>query len=82
MRPTSYALHIRPLFTDTDVAHMRPGGIDLSAHADVKANSATILTRVGGGPGVGLMPPRSTTGPWPEEWIALFRRWIGEGCPP
>ena len=82
MRATSYALHIRPMFTETDVAHMRGAGIDLASYDDVKTKAATILKRLKGGPGLRQMPPQTATGPWPDEWIALFERWTTEGCPP
>jgi len=81
MRATSYSLHIRPLFTAIDIEHMKAAGLDLSVHDDVRANADAILRRLKGGAGVRQMPPASTTGPWPEEWIALFERWTSEGCP-
>jgi hypothetical protein len=80
MRKASFALHIRPLFTETDVAHMQKGGLDLSSYDDVKSHANSILTRLKGGPGISQMPPASTTGPWPDEWVALFQRWVSEGC--
>ena len=27
----------------------------------------------------GSMPPDSEHGPWPDEWVALFERWVKEG---
>ena len=80
-RPTSFKLHIRPLFRDDpDVAHMKPLGVDLSSFADVRDNSTEILGRLKGTSGP-RMPPTSADGPWPDEWIALFERWIHEGHP-
>jgi hypothetical protein len=78
-RPTSYRLHIRPLFTPTDIDHMNRLGLDLASHDDVKNNSGAILDRLrdAGNP----MPPTADGGPWPDEWIALFERWIVEGHP-
>ena len=81
MRPTSFALHIRPLFTEIDVQHMHRLGVDLASFTEVSSRSAVILAHLEGIGGSALMPPASTTGPWPEEWISLFRRWIAEGCP-
>jgi hypothetical protein len=81
MRPVSFELHIRPLFRDDpDIDHMT-GFFDLRMHADVKANAQPILTRLKH-PGKRMMPPPADGGPWPEEWIALFERWIAEGCQP
>ena len=78
MRTTSYALHIRPLFRQVDIDHMAAFGVNLAAHEDVRANAATILTRLQDPSKP--MPPVVDNGPWPEEWIALFDRWIKEGC--
>jgi hypothetical protein len=79
-RPTSFALHIRPLFRDQDISHM-DFVFDLSAYADVRDNSQGILDRLRGQSG-DLMPPADDGGPWPDEWITLFERWMNEGCPP
>jgi hypothetical protein len=81
-RPTSFKLHIRPLFRDLDVEHMAglgPFSIDLTQHAVVKAKAKKILTRLKNEQDP--MPPVSDDGPWPDEWIALFERWIAEGHP-
>ena len=26
--------------------------------------------------------PADASKPWPDEWIALFKRWVAEGCNP
>lgn len=77
-RPTSFAMHIRPLMRDIDIQSMSPF-FDLSKHADVKANSAKILKRLKGEGN--RMPPDDFDGPWRDEWIRLFARWIDEGHP-
>ena len=59
---------------------MRPLGLDLSSYDDVKDRSADILERLEARDG-SMMPPKASDGPWPDEWIALFRRWIDEGHP-
>ena len=28
-----------------------------------------------------IMPPKKFGGPWPEEWVLLYDRWVDEGCP-
>jgi hypothetical protein len=78
-RPTSFQLHIKPLFTATDIAHMGKRGLNLASYDDVKNNSSDILDRLkdAGSP----MPPVADGGPWPDEWISLFERWIVEGHP-
>ncbi len=82
-RPTSFALHIRPLFSAGDIAGMS-GIIDLTSYAEVKAASAAIVERIKKpADSPALMPPAppTGTGPWPQEWIALFERWVAEGHP-
>jgi hypothetical protein len=81
-RPTSFKLHIRPLFRDIDVQHMAnvgPFSLDLTNQAEVAARAQQILARLKNAEDP--MPPIRTDGPWPEEWIALFERWIAEGHP-
>jgi hypothetical protein len=63
---------IQPLFTPTDVAHMKPRGYDLSDYDAVKAKSADILAAVKNQ----VMPPGN---PWPSAWVQLFQNWINGG---
>lgn len=79
-RPTSYVLHIKPLFRPLDIEHMDGFGIDLGTYEGVKENAPQILTRLRSDNEP--MPPVASDGPWPDEWIALFARWIAEGYPP
>lgn len=72
-RPTSYALHLRPLFTDQQRQCMI-GYFDLWDPADVQANAAGIHARLSD-----RSMPADASGPWPDEWISLFKRWIDEG---
>jgi hypothetical protein len=70
------------MFRDLDVQHMGhvgPSSIDLTNYDAVKAKAATILTKLKDSDDP--MPPTDDGGPWPEEWIALFERWIAEGTP-
>lgn len=76
-RPTSYALHIKPLFRPIDIEHMDSFGVDLGTYEGVKANADKILKSVSGKDV--FMPPATDGGPWPDEWIAMFERWIAEG---
>lgn len=64
---------IRSLFRDKDVESMS-FVLDLSAYADVRVNADRIVAAVAGG----TMP---CDGRWPEERVALFRRWMDAGCP-
>jgi hypothetical protein len=72
-RPASYALHIRPLFTKKQVDCMA-FMFQLDAYEDVKSNAESIYARL-----ADHSMPMDETRPWPDEWIALFRRWIDEG---
>jgi len=77
-RPTSFKLYIRPMFSEMDVKHMS-GAFDLSNYNDVVTHATDILNRLKGigGP---VMPPKPE-GPWPDEWIELFARWVEEKHP-
>lgn len=73
MRTPRFELHIRPMFRLTDREHML-FAFDLSDYDAVAANADDILERLGAD-----MPPPGASGPWPEEWIELFKRWIDSG---
>ena len=70
----SFAIDIGVLFRALDVASMR-WALDLSRYEDVKARAEEIYRRLA----EGTMP---CDGRWPAERLALFRRWIDEGCKP
>jgi len=72
--PTSFAKDIRPLFRAKDINSMKKA-FDLSSYDDVRAHADAILGRVA----AGSMP---CDGPWPEEQVNLFRRWVEEGMQP
>ncbi|MFJ1709000.1 hypothetical protein [Kitasatospora sp. NPDC088346] len=69
MRTPVFELHIRPMFRAIDKAHME-FAFDLRDYDDVVANADAILAQLQKD-----MPPPETGGPWPEEWVTLFRRW-------
>ena len=48
---------------------------DLSDYDDVRAHADAILGKVS----AGAMP---CDGPWPQDKVDLFRRWIEEGLKP
>ncbi len=79
---TSYAKDIYPLFTDLDVKGMI-WDFNLRSYDDVKANADAIYARIRGigGPAMPPPPPKGD-GPWSQERIDLFGRWVNEGCPP
>jgi len=70
----SFAHDVRPLFRDEDVDAMS-FAFDLREYEDVKAHAEAIYERLD----AGTMP---CDGAWPEDQVALFRRWVDEGCPP
>jgi hypothetical protein len=72
----SFAKDIRPLFRDTpDVDSMKKYGLDLSSCADVIAKADEIHATLANG----RMPCDK---PWPDESVALFKRWMDEGMNP
>jgi hypothetical protein len=75
---TSFATDIRPLFRQIDIDHMS-FFCDLSKYEDVRDNAQGILDRLKGlgGP---RMPPATSGGPWSADKIALFQKWIDDGC--
>lgn len=75
----SFERDIRPMFTQLDVDHMKPLGLDLSAYADVKASSDAIYSVVSYG---SMPPPKSGEARWSTEMCDRFKRWIDQGCPP
>jgi hypothetical protein len=78
----SFARDIRPLFTDEDVDHMKPHGLDLSDYESVKGHKDVILDRVSRAPGTfGIMPPPPRD-PWTQAQVQLFRDWIDGGTQP
>jgi tyrosinase len=74
----SFAKDIRPLFTDTDVAHMKPAGMDLSNRDDVQLHADAIYRAVSDG----AMPPPGSGKTWTADMCERFKRWQNEGCPP
>ncbi|MGC1380234.1 MAG: hypothetical protein WA814_04340 [Candidatus Baltobacteraceae bacterium] len=75
----SFAKDIRPMFTDMDVEHMKPFGIDLSSRDDVEANADNIYATVSDG----SMPPRgSGEERWSTEMCERFKQWQTQGFPP
>ena len=75
-RPASFALHIRPLFTASQTQCMSRM-IRLNDYNDMKANAERVFARL-----ADESMPADSSRPWPDEWIALFRRWIDEGTAP
>jgi len=75
----SFAKDIRPLFTDLDVAHMKPAGMDLSHYDDVKKHATAIYAAVSAGT---MPPPGWDEERWTNEMCAIFKQWQDQGCPP
>ena len=71
----SFEKDVRPLFRERDRGSMLDvANFDLWARDDVADRSQAILERLENG----SMPCDQT---WPEERVALFRRWIDAGMP-
>jgi hypothetical protein len=75
-RPSSFALHIQPLFT-SDQRTCMIKAFDLAKYEDVKKWSDKIAHSL-----TAKTMPADPSNPWPDEWIALFNRWVAEGCNP
>jgi hypothetical protein len=56
-----------------------PNFAPATSYDQVKAQAARILSRLKNEDDP--MPPADEGGPWPQEWITLFERWITEGFP-
>jgi len=69
----SFESDIRPLFRDKDRERME-FAFDLWSYNDVKENADAILERLD----EGSMP---CDGAWPDDQLALFRRWVESGTP-
>lgn len=80
-RPVYFDLHILPLFRLADREAMM-ADFDLWDYQRVKRLKDEILRRLDPNhPEHSMMLPAAVSGgPWPAEWLALFRRWIEEGC--
>lgn len=80
-RAVYFELHIRPMFRLTDRDHMLQMGspsFDLFKYEDVRMmteGSDTVQPQMLEWIEGQRMPPDYAGGPWPEEWMALFRRW-------
>lgn len=71
----SFQRDIRPLFSDLDVDHMKPLGIDLSDASSVQESAAAIYSVVT----EGTMPPPSSGERWSSEMCERFKRWMDQG---
>jgi hypothetical protein len=79
MSSLSFATDIRPMFTEMDVEHMKPAGIDLSDRNDVQKHADAIYETVSSG----SMPPQgSGEARWTSEMCETFKQWRDDGCPP
>ena len=68
----SYERHIKGLFRGRDRGAMR-FAFDLWSAPDVRTHAPAILARLR----AGTMP---CDGAWPAEKVAIFERWVSEGC--
>lgn len=87
-RTLRFELHIRPLFSAMDRAHMMPF-FDLwdtsTFYSDDGKPKLNLIQNIYKhiAPQSGLppsMPPQHHGGPWPDEWQKLYKRWMDEGC--
>ena len=69
----TFTADIKPLFRVRDINAMR-GRFDLSKYEDVKRHAKAIYDRLEDG----SMP---CDGPWPEEQVVIFKKWMDTGMP-
>jgi hypothetical protein len=87
-RTVYFELHIRPMFRLIDRDHMLRMGtpkFDLFKYEDVRMmteGTSTVKPQMLAWIEGKRMPPNSKGGPWPEEWMALFRRWATDKVNP
>jgi hypothetical protein len=86
MANVTYYDNIKPLFSQYDRV-MMIGRFDLFNYQDVKqwANKLYLSLQPSGEPGgwsklegTHVMP--KIPGPWPQEWVDIFKQWIDGGC--
>lgn len=81
-----WELHILPMFRLLDhekmlAATLGDRRIDLYSYEQVAAKATRIIERLTEEHEQSIMPLVTHGGPWPDEWIALFQRWVGKSCP-
>ncbi len=69
----TFATDIRPLFRERDRDAMR-GAFDLWHFEEVVSNATAIAAKLRDG----TMP---CDGPWPDDRVELFDRWLAQGTP-
>jgi hypothetical protein len=79
-KQTSFEADIRPLFTELDIRAMSKV-FNLADYGDVRAHAAAIYDRIRGIGGAVMPPPPRGNGPWPEDRIELFAKWMADGSP-
>ena len=74
----SFSRDIKPLFTATDIAHMRELGVLLDdfPYMSDPAHAQGVLDQVSSG---SMPPPDSGEPPWPPDRVQLIRDWINGG---
>jgi hypothetical protein len=84
-RTPVFELHIRPMFRELDRMHMISirNDLDLWDYDSVRKLSTPPPAPRGRIPSrlASDMPVTNTGGPWPQEWIDLFNRWVDAGYP-
>ena len=77
MRTPVFELHILPMFRATDHEHMQAVRLSLSDYDEVRRHADRILDKLA----IDMPPPLGSggPGPWPDEWVQLFRRWKESG---
>jgi hypothetical protein len=72
--PPSFSSDIKPLFRESDRTAMHRA-FDLWSYEDVVEHGQAIAARLKDG----SMP---CDGPWPDDQVSVFERWLGGGSAP
>jgi hypothetical protein len=79
---TSFQKDILPLFTETDIDHMKgtdnPVYLDDYDYMKDPDHARSVYHKVS----TGQMPPSEYGGPWPEDKVTLFKTWMDGGYAP
>lgn len=79
---TNLQADIRPLFTDRDV-HAMSKASSLASYEDVKSHAQILYESIRGvGGSIRPPPPPCGEGPWPQDRVELFGKWMSDGFPP
>lgn len=77
----SFSADIRPMFTETDINHMKRFGVLLDDYSYMSGpgKAQAVYETVSSG---SMPPSRSGEEPWSPDQVTLFHRWMEGGYQP